>query len=189
MKATKRNFIKRLQKEKEDALDYIVDRYLPLVKGMTYHVLGPLNNDGIIEECINDVFLSIWTNARQFKGKDADDFKKWVCTITKFKAIDYYRKISKRTEHPTDYIEMEDSHSTEDVLISSENRKEVMSLLEQLDPLDQDIFIMKYFLGYKIEEICDKLDLTKSTVNNRLYRGKKKLYQEATNLALGGNLA
>ncbi|MBM7702992.1 sigma-70 family RNA polymerase sigma factor [Metabacillus iocasae] len=189
MKATERNFIKRLQNEKEDALDYIVDHYLSLVKGITYHVLSPLKNEGVIEECVNDVFLSIWTNARQFKGKNADDFKKWICTITKFKAIDYYRKISNRCEQATDYIEMEGSTSTEDVLVLSENRAELMSLLEQLEPLDQEIFLMKYFLGFKIDEICERLGLTKSTVNNRLYRGKKKLHQKAENLALGGTLA
>lgn len=38
MKSTDHNFIKRLKRQKEDALEYAVDKYLPLVKGITYNV-------------------------------------------------------------------------------------------------------------------------------------------------------
>ncbi len=39
------NYIKRLKKKKQDC--FIVDIYLPLVKGVTYKVLSPLKNEGI----------------------------------------------------------------------------------------------------------------------------------------------
>ena len=45
-------------------LEFIVDTYLPLIKGITYKVLSPLENDGVIEECINDIFL---INMEQFE--------------------------------------------------------------------------------------------------------------------------
>ena len=64
MKSNDQNFINRLQRQKEDALEFIVDTYLPLIKGVTYKVLSPLENDGVIEECINDIFL---INLEQFK--------------------------------------------------------------------------------------------------------------------------
>ncbi|MFD3449495.1 hypothetical protein ACFDTO_33490 [Microbacteriaceae bacterium 4G12] len=62
MKSHEKNFIKRLKRQKEDALDFIVDTYLPLVKGVTYKILAPIGNPGIIDECINDVFLSVWNH-------------------------------------------------------------------------------------------------------------------------------
>ena len=99
MKSNETNFIKRLQQQKEDALEYIVDKYLPLIKGITYKVLSPLNNQMVIEECINDIFLSIWNNAKKFNG-EPNDFKKWTCSIAKYKAIDYYRKANKHLNSP-----------------------------------------------------------------------------------------
>ena len=36
MKSNDKNFIQRLQRQKEDALEFIVDHYLPLIKGITY---------------------------------------------------------------------------------------------------------------------------------------------------------
>ncbi|WP_249597302.1 sigma-70 family RNA polymerase sigma factor [Peribacillus frigoritolerans] len=187
MKSTDKNFIERLQRQEEDALEFIVDTYLPLIKGVTYKVLSPLRNDGVMEECINDIFLSIWNNSIKFHG-DTTDFRKWICAIAKFKAIDYYRKAMKKMELTSCYTEVDPEKSAEDELIILEDRKELLQLIALLEPVDRDIFIMKYFLGLKNEDISIKLGLTKASIDNRIYRGKKKLSQKATNLKLGGSV-
>ncbi|MBO9128538.1 sigma-70 family RNA polymerase sigma factor [Bacillus sp. 165] len=187
MKSNDENFIQRLQRQKEDALEFIVDTYLPLIKGITYKVLAPVENSGMIEECINDIFLSIWNNSKKFHG-DPTDFKKWICAIAKFKAVDYYRKISKNVEHTPNYLDLSVEKSAEDELIMIEDRAELIQLINLLDPVDQNIFIMKFFLGLKTEDISAKLGLTKASIDNRIYRGKKKLYKKATNLNLGGSV-
>ncbi|SFI78806.1 MULTISPECIES: sigma-70 family RNA polymerase sigma factor [unclassified Bacillus (in: firmicutes)] len=187
MKSTHTNFIRRLQRQKEDALEFIVDMYLPLIKGITYKILAPLENKGVIEECINDVFLSIWNNSKKFHG-DQTDFKKWICAIAKFKAIDYYRKAAKNIELPQNYMDLNGEKSPEDELILVEDRNELIKLMNQLEPMDREIFIMKFFLGLKTEDIAQKFGLTRAAVDNRIYRGKKKLHKTATNLNLGGSV-
>lgn len=186
MRSNESNFIHRLQRQKEDALEYIVDKYLPLIKGITYKVLSPLNNNGVMEECINDIFLSIWNNSMKFSG-EPNDFKKWVCAIAKFKAIDYYRKTSKQIEITSDKIPLNVEKSAEEELLSTEDKNELIKLINQLEPVERDIFIMKFFLGLKSEDISIKLGLTKASIDNRIYRGKKKLIKQATNLKLGEN--
>ncbi|MDM5187967.1 sigma-70 family RNA polymerase sigma factor [Bacillus sp. DX4.1] len=187
MKSNDKNFIKRLKRQEEDALEFIVDKYLPLMKGITHKVLMPLQNDGVIEECINDIFLSIWNNANKFHG-DSADFKKWIAAIAKFKAIDYYRKATKQVEITTNDIEVNTEKSVEDELILIEDRNELIKLINQLEPVDQKIFIMKFLLGLKTEEVGEKLGLTRAAIDNRIYRGKKKLQKSATNLSLGGSV-
>ncbi|MCG3087285.1 sigma-70 family RNA polymerase sigma factor [Sporosarcina cyprini] len=172
MKSTNRNFIRRLQSGKEDALEYIVDRYMPLLKNVVRHVLGPIGREELIGECVNDVFLSIWQNARKFRGSDADSFKNWICAVAKYKAIDIYRKEVKNTEIPAEFVELLPPDApTGEVL--AEDR--VNQLLNQLDKVDRQIFIMRYLLGFHPAEIAEVLDLSKSAVDNRIYRGKKKL--------------
>lgn len=95
MKSTEKNFIRRLKRKKEDAIEYVVDTYLPIVKAVVYKVLGPLQTDADIDECISDVFLSVWENGDQFEGGPAD-FKKWICMVAKYKAIDQYRRVGKK---------------------------------------------------------------------------------------------
>jgi RNA polymerase sigma-70 factor, ECF subfamily len=186
MKSNETNFIKRLQQQKEDALEFIVDKYLPLIKGITYKVLGPLNNQGVLEECINDIFLSIWNNSKKFNG-EPNDFKKWVCAIAKFKAIDYYRKSNKKVEFSSDSIDLNVEKSAEDELLLAEDKNELIKLINDLEPVERDIFIMKFFLGLRTEDISLRLGITKASVDNRIYRGKKKLNKKATNLRVGEN--
>lgn len=186
MKTNETNFIKRLHLHKEDALEYIVDKYLPLIKGVTYKILSPLKNNGVIEECINDIFLSVWEHSNKFNG-DSNDFKKWICAIAKFKSIDYYRIASKRIEITSIELDFKSDKSIEDELIVLEKRTELINLINQLEPLEREIFIMKFFLGLKSEEISLKLGITKASIDNRIYRGKKKLKNKAMNLKIGEN--
>ena len=188
MGCNEKNYIKRLKKQKEDALEYVVDKYLPLIKGVTYKVLSPLNNKDIIEECINDIFLSIWNNSDKFTG-ESEDFKKWICAIAKFRAIDYYRKEVKKTEISLDTsmvdISMADKTMVEDEVIEAEEKSELIKIINTLDPIDRDIFIKKYFLGKKSKDIALELGVTKASVDNRISRGKKKLKTKLNNFALG----
>ncbi|MGO4547420.1 sigma-70 family RNA polymerase sigma factor [Paenibacillus sp. 2TAB23] len=174
MRTNESNFIHRLKKQKEDALDYIVDTYLPLIKGVTYKVLAPLEDSGLLEECMNDILLSIWNNSDKFNG-DSSDFKKWVCAIAKYKSIDYYRRTSKKVEFTAAFIDLNHEKSAEDELIMMENKTELMKLIDLLEPVDRDIFMMRFFQGSRTEDISAKLGLTCASVDNRIYRGKKKL--------------
>ncbi|WP_019153345.1 sigma-70 family RNA polymerase sigma factor [Robertmurraya massiliosenegalensis] len=173
MKSNQSNFIIRLQAGKEDALEYIVDLYLPLIKGMVHKVLGPLHQEEMIGECVNDIFLSIWQNAQKFRGNDPIAFKKWICAIAKYRAIDYYRRGVKKKELSLEHIKIPLPLSME-----MEHEDDLMELLSQLEPTDQKIFMMRYLMDYNTEEIAERLTMTKSAVNNRIHRGKKKLKNE-----------
>lgn len=177
------NYIERLKKGKEDALNYIIDKYFSVVKGTVLKVLINLNKEELIEECINDIFMSIWQNASKFKGND-EDFKKWLYKISKFKAIDYYRKEIRKKEFAEEKIEYGQTKSSEDEFMISEDRKEFIRLINNLQPVDRDIFIMKFLLGMSSNEIAVKTGLSKSAIDNRIYRSKKVLNKNKNAMCL-----
>lgn len=181
MKSNEHNFIKRLKNQKEDALEYVYDMYIPYVKTIILNVLGKFGDRGMVEECIDDVFISVWNNADQFTGS-TNDFKKWICAITRFKSIDYYRNRIKNTEQYLNELDIKEKISLEDEIIMMENKEEINRLLNSLDGLDNQVFVMKYFMGLKAEEIATRLNLSISSVNSRVYRGKKKLKERAIEL-------
>lgn len=187
MSCNEQNFIKRLQKKKEDGLEYVIDHYLAMVKGTVIKVLGPLGESGAVEECINDVFLAIWDNSQQFKGS-TEDFRKWVYTVARYQAIDHYRRLKRHQtcELPEQWAEQ--VPSAEDELLLQEAEGDAAALLETLPPMDQKIFMMKYLLGIKPEEIASRLGISRSAVDNRVYRGKKKLGQTLKHQMGGGLL-
>ncbi|MBU8917640.1 sigma-70 family RNA polymerase sigma factor [Bacillus sp. FJAT-29953] len=177
MAVSNKNFIKRLKKQKEDALEYVIDEYLPFVKAISLKILQPLGKRDAVDDCINDVFLEVWRNSHQFNG-DTADFKKWIGTITKYKAIDYYRIFEKQTAREAPPVELEQISSPTSLqksVLDREQKNELLFELCKLAELDRDIFIMKYFLEMSNSEIADSLHLSKAAVDNRLYRGKKKL--------------
>ncbi|QCR31244.1 sigma-70 family RNA polymerase sigma factor [Lysinibacillus sp. SGAir0095] len=182
MKCSSTNFITRLKKQKEDALDYIIEAYLPLVKTIATKILHNMKRPDI-DECVNDVFLTVWQNARQFNG-DAADFKKWIGMITKYKAIDRYRQIERQMTNEQFDAPLEEKASalqTDLSVIQREEKNELLFAISQLDAIDRDIFMMKYYLELTNLEIANHLGLSKAAVDNRLYRGKKIL---ATNAKL-----
>lgn len=179
MKIDEHNFILSLQAGKEEALDYVIDQYLPLIKGVVMKMLGSFNNEHNVKACCNDILFSIWHHAEKFKG-DAQDFRKWVCVIAKYRAIDVYRIEMKKQDALMPNPELaaaifQHERST------LEEQQEVEAIIATLKPEDQKIFIMRYLLDFSSEEIARQLQMTKSAVDNRLYNGKKRL-----KLALGG---
>lgn len=177
MRSDERNYIKRLKKKKEDALTFIVDKYLGLVKGTVYKVLGQRKEE--VDECINDVFLAIWNHASQFEGNE-DDFKKWVYKIAKYQAIDYYRKLRRREEVSLEVNTLVQEISAEDQVMLHEDKRELVTFINSLQPIDRKIFTMKYFLGIKSDDIAHRVGLTRTAVDNRVFRGKKKWTEQAT---------
>lgn len=190
MKSNSGNYIQRLKNGKEDALEFIMDEYFPLVKGVVSQVLRPAENREMAEECISDVFLSLWNNAKKFRGENENDFRKWIYAIAKYKAIDYYRRKMKQAEIPLFEGELAGpflaEESVEEQALFNESAKEMEKMLNVLAPIDRSILIMKFFWGMTSEEISEKLGMSKSVVNNRIYRGKKHLVNGITELEIGG---
>ena len=178
MKTSRKNFIKRLKQKKEDAIEYVIEEYMPYLKAIVYRILQPLGDSSAVEECLNDVFLIVWKNADKFDG-DEENFKYWIGTIAKYKAIDQFRVIEKRklkeSSMPVEDTLIVQNETVSERIVRSEEKDELLLALSTLEIIDRDIFVMKYFLDMSNGEIAESLNLSKAAVDNRLYRGKKKL--------------
>lgn len=53
MRVNEENFLELLKDKNENALYFVVDKYHGVVRGVTLKVLGPLNKEGLVDECIN----------------------------------------------------------------------------------------------------------------------------------------
>lgn len=151
-----------------------------MVKGISYKILNPFGDHGLVEECISDVFFSAWNNISKFKG-DEDKFKSWICSIARFKAIDYYRKHSKSLGNK----ELDDSYlgisSFEDEVIETLEQGEIMNHILNFEEPDKSIFIMKFLLGLSSKSIAEKLSISINAIDSRVFRGKKRLKEAFLN--------
>lgn len=133
MNINEQNFIKEIRKRNTRALDYIVDNYSNLVFKIVVSVLNSSFYFQHVEECANDVFWSVWNNIDSF-DEDKGEFKHWIAAISKYKAIDYKRKLFKESivEDIDDYYNLCDEISTENTVLSKENRKEVLNAINNI---------------------------------------------------------
>lgn len=179
MRINKDNFVKELLNKNEKALEFVIEEYGALVNGIVRKVLNPLGDNGIIEECLSDVFFNVWNNINKFEG-DEIDFKYWICGISKYKAIDYYRKYSKKLNDivTLEEDEQEGSYNLEKEIIQNIETNEVIKLINKLKEPDKSIFVMKFLFDYSTKKIADILGLTISNVNTKVSRGREKLKKE-----------
>lgn len=177
MRVDKDNFIAELKRKNPKALDYIIDIYGPLVKGIISNTLCSVEDKGLIEECMSDVFMAIWVNGYKFTG-DSSKFKSWIGAITKFKAIDYFRKYGKKENNQLMDEAITDGKSAEDHYLDDIENSRLVSIIESMEEPDKTIFIMKFLLGEKSKSISEALKLSVSNINTRISRGREKIRRE-----------
>lgn len=175
------NFIQQLKNKNVKALEYMVDNYSELIYKVVYSVLKDTN----IDECVNDIYMAVWRNIESFNsGKGT--FKSWLIAVSKYKAIDYKRAINKNPNMGSieDYV-LTSENTIEDSIISKENKSEILCAINEMKPIDKEIFIRRYFICDDIMDIAKDLNINRSTVDNRLSRGRKFLKERLIALKEG----
>lgn len=131
-------------------------------------------------------FLSVWNNIDKFRGNN-DNFKSWIGGISKYKAIDYYRKYSTEKGN-TEIIDnsISNGENLEENIIKGIETRNVMKLINELKEPDKSIFVMKFLFGYSGQKISDALGLTVSNINTRVSRGRKRLKEQFENISKEG---
>ncbi|MEG0854975.1 MAG: sigma-70 family RNA polymerase sigma factor [Terrisporobacter sp.] len=161
--------IKYIKKKNEKGMELLIDNYRGIITAVVRRHLGVLIN--YEEECVDDVLLSIWDNIKSF-DKSKNNFKNWICAVSKYKAIDYKKKYLSKIEH----MDMnEDIYYIDQELLKSEMEEEINDILSYLNESDKDLFKQHYLNGEPLEEIAIKNNTKISNLYNRLSRGRKKI--------------
>lgn len=90
---TRDNYISKLKRHNEKALEFVVQEYGGQVKAAVYKNLSGMPEE--IEECMDDVFLDVWNNIDRF-DESKGSFRNWITAIARFRSIDYLRRYSRR---------------------------------------------------------------------------------------------
>lgn len=173
LKISEENFIEQVKKGNEKALEYVIDNYAWILKTVIKKHLFYLPN--LYEECMNDCLLNIWENIDSY-DENRSSFKNWIGGIAKYKSIDYTRKYLKDLENQNieDVTVAVGDNSLKEIL-SKEIGVETEKMLSYLSKEDREIFEKLYFEDHNMDELSSSTGLNKSTLYNRISRGKKKI--------------
>ena len=104
----------------------------------------------------------------------------------RLQAMDYKKKSSSRhefvcTEDISEILEVRRSVDAEEVILRKEKKEFMYMVLERFreeQPLNYEILIQVKYLDIPVEIVAEEFGLTKSGVNNRIYKAKRWLKEE-----------
>lgn len=139
-------------------------------------VLKKVQDENVADEITVSVFSKVLAKLDLFDPNF--QFKTWILTIAQNSVIDYWRRKARENEDSTDNFDDFKNHfarSPEELLISEEEQKQIISVIASLDSNYQDIIRLRFFEEKSIKEIAEELNLTVANTKVRIMRAKKVL--------------
>ena len=163
-----KNLIKAVKKKDRKAQRLLVDTFSPLLYTIS---LRYMKNREDAKDVLQDALILIFKNIEQFSS-EASHFKAWASRITVNVAVSRFRKSSKLMEsYPGD---MPDTKQFPNIL-EQLKVQDLMELLNQLPPLQRQVFNMFIIDGFSHSEIANLLNLKESYSRTLLTRARQKM--------------
>jgi RNA polymerase sigma-70 factor (ECF subfamily) len=158
------------------AFETLYDRYASGVFGLA---LRTLRDRESAEEAVQEVFWRVWQRSQSFDRSRS--FKPWLFGIAHNYCIDELRRRRARPqpvyeddEHPV-LSSIADDADVSEAALGSEQRRIVMTALEQLPTEQRQALELAYFSGLTQQEIAARLGNPLGTIKTRMRLGLQKL--------------
>ena len=168
-----------IQHRDEATIGYVVDKYSRLLWKIASAVLKNTADEQDIEECVADAFIHLWEHPEKF-DPNRGTLKSWLSMVTRCKAIDRYRELTRHDTVPLDSAMMAGRIGIQDALLREETHRELIAAVNALADQERDILLRRYFYDQKPRDIARALDMTVRQVDDMLYRTKRKLRRAIT---------
>ena len=166
--------IERIKKKDYAGLEELLAVYGDSMLRTIHSVLSQPHEVSERQDVANEVFYEVWQKIAAYQP-ERSRLITWLLLISRTRAIDHKRKLNKRSleEKPVDEQEL----AIEESPLTKEN---FLCFIEDLEALDQRIFLLYYFYQESPETIAEQTDLNISAIYNRLSRGRKRLKERMT---------
>ncbi len=154
--------------EKEDFNDLYLQTHLSVFR-YTLSLLGGPQQDA--EDITAKTYFLAWQSRHSFIG-DENAAIKWLLKIARNLVIDVNRHLKVRGKHePPELSNIENLDRTvETRVIFNEQKTILWGMVQDLTEVDREIITLRYFLGFRINEIAAYLEIPENTVSVKLRR-------------------
>ncbi|MBE6552797.1 MAG: sigma-70 family RNA polymerase sigma factor [Ruminococcaceae bacterium] len=165
-----------------DIVERIYQRFYRAIYQCAYNTL---QNKQDAEDAVMNTFKRIIEHAHKFDLESDDDIAALVSIYAKNEINRLYRARNRYLEH---YVNADEypqltpiADSGEDIVqevIQKETLNEVMSVLDQLDSAERDLFLLKHYYSYSYAEIAEILGISENNAQVKVHRLKKKILKK-----------
>jgi len=169
--------------DKEFELDYYFNRiYAETVPALSRFVINKCGNILDVEDILQNIYARFFRRIVKKGYDDIENPEAFLVNIAKFECKNYFGGLKKRSSVTsfTDFsdeqmyeIEAEMSKNArglEEVLCNEMLARQIFEDIATQDAVTGKIFYLHFVCDKKLDEIANELDLTLSSVKNKLYR-------------------
>lgn len=130
-----------------------------------------------VEEAVADTFINFWKNQEKYRPDEKHSLRSYIYAIARNAARDKRRRQKKAEIFSIEELSLDlpDEISLESDFVRKQNEEILHETLRNMTEPDRSIFLYRYFYGFSVREIAEKMELKEKKVENILYRGKEKL--------------
>ena len=136
------------------------------------------------DDIVQDVFIKLYQNLGLIRNKDS--VLAWLFRSARNELYSLYRntKLKKLYMESEDYdeIEKEADFSLSEEIETKELNEIIMKELENINPDQKEIFILKEYSGLSYKEIAVLIEIDEELVKSRLYKVRQKLIKRVSKL-------
>ena len=170
--------IESLSAGRPEALEDVIDRHGPWVRGVVFAILGNSND---VDDVLQKVWLRLWERREQLGG--VGNWRNWLYTLARNAAIDVKRSATRRHglwQHVKLQWSAGRSHSrsAECDLLAAEQHTLTLKAIEALDEKYRIVLILRVWRGLGYRDIARTVGITPQAVETRLVRARRMLREK-----------
>jgi len=167
--------IERLLEGDETAFELLFRFYYP---GLLIFANQIIIDKAEAEEIVQDFFVQLWVNRSKIKRKAS--LKNYFFVSVRNRAYNYLKKenIKRNTLNELQEFVERDLLFQPDLFVESELQKQIKQALDKLPDRTREIFLLSRARGISNDEIAEKLDLSKRTVETQISNALRVLRKE-----------
>jgi RNA polymerase sigma factor (sigma-70 family) len=164
----------RLMAGDEGALEALVHRYHANLFAFLYRQ----TSDRHLAE---DLMQEAWTRLVIYQGEPPRAFRAWAFTIVANLVRDHYRSAYQRRVQSDPFESWGESNlvdegpGADELLLRDDDRREVVEALQQLNPAQREVLVLRFYHSMKLDEIAEVTDAPLGSVKSRLFHGLRQM--------------
>ena len=160
--------LNRVAADDRDAFRQVYNHYYGAVQ---QYVLLFAFDSSRLDELTQDVFVRIWE--KRHKLTNVESFQNYLFKITKNQVLNYIRgcRVQERIKEAQQLTDEPVTEDTDHKLVLNQYYQMAAEAIEQLPAGRKQVLKMSIDEGLTLDEIAEKLGISKSGVKNQLYAG------------------
>jgi RNA polymerase sigma-70 factor (ECF subfamily) len=167
------------QRSDKEALQRLLIRNWPWLKGLVYSILGDADQ---IDDVLQDICVRVITKIDSLR--EPERFRPWLAVLAKRQALRHRQRQARRPGPLTEEIAgLQTDEKAQQLFDKVEKKEQCRKILETVKTLPEkyrQVFMLAYAADLTYANITEILDIPITTVQIRLVRARRMIYDKVT---------